>query len=117
VDGIEVYADQLLPKVFFNLLDNTLRHGEQVTRVHLSADWHGEDLVLSWEDNGVGVEAREKERIFERGVGKNTGFGLFLVREILAITGITIIEIGTPNEGARFQITVPKGSFRSTGTG
>ena len=114
VDGIEVYADQLLPKVFFNLLDNALRHGEGVTEIRFCADRHGEDLILSWEDDGVGVSATEKERIFERGVGKDRGLGLFLVREILAITGITIIEAGTLGVGARFRITVPKGSFRST---
>jgi PAS domain S-box-containing protein len=116
VDGIEVYADKLLPKVFFNLLDNSLRHGEGVTAIHLSADRQGEDLIIVWEDDGVGVDARDKERIFERGVGKNTGIGLFLVREILAITGITIVETGTPTLGARFRITVPKGSFRSADT-
>jgi len=115
VDGFEVYADQLLPKVFFNLLDNAMRHGERVTDIRFCASRQGEDLVLSWEDNGVGVPSREKERIFERGIGKNTGLGLFLVREILAITGITIIEAGTPGSGALFRITVPKGSFRSAG--
>jgi signal transduction histidine kinase len=57
------------------------------------------------------------ERIFERGYGKNTGLGLFLSREILAITGITITENGVPGKGARFEITVPKGAYRFTGTG
>ncbi|ACL16952.1 response regulator [Methanosphaerula palustris] len=112
VEGIEVFADQLMAKVFFNLLDNAMRHGERVTEIRFSAGRQRENLVLSWEDDGVGVPVREKERIFERGVGKNTGLGLFLVREILAITGITIREAGTPGVGARFLITVPKGSFR-----
>lgn len=57
------------------------------------------------------------ERIFEQGFGKNTGLGLFLSREILAITGITITENGTPGKGARFEITVPKGAYRFTGAG
>ena len=57
----------------------------------------------------------EKERIFERGYGKNTGLGQFLAREILAITGITIAENGEPGRGARFEITVPKGQYRSAG--
>jgi signal transduction histidine kinase len=43
---------------------------------------------------------------------KNTGLGLFLSREILAITGITITENGTPGKGARFEITVPEGMYR-----
>jgi signal transduction histidine kinase len=56
-----------------------------------------------------------KEKIFERGFGKNTGLGLFLAREILVITGITITENGTPGKGARFEITVPKGMWRRKG--
>jgi sensor histidine kinase regulating citrate/malate metabolism len=38
--------------------------------------------------NGVGIQLDEKQKIFEKGYGQNTGFGLFLAREILAITGI-----------------------------
>ena len=68
------------------------------------------------EDDGDEVPAGEKERIFTRGFGKNTGLGLFLSREILAITGITITENGTPGKGARFEIVVPKGGYRFTGT-
>ena len=54
---------------------------------------------------------REKEKIFDRGFGKNTGLGLTLSREILGITGITIKETGEHGIGARFEITVPKGMF------
>jgi len=38
--------------------------------------------------------------------------GLFLSREILSITGITIKEAGEPGKGARFEMTVPKGAWR-----
>jgi len=41
---------------------------------------------------------------------------LFLSQEILSITGITITETGEPGKGARFEITVPKGAYRFTGT-
>jgi signal transduction histidine kinase len=64
------------------------------------------------EDDGDGIIAEEKEKIFERGFGKNTGLGLALSREILAITGITITETGEPGKGARFEIAVPKGMWR-----
>ncbi|HNQ30521.1 MAG TPA: sensor histidine kinase, partial [Methanolinea sp.] len=49
---------------------------------------------------------------FEKGYGKGTGLGLFLSREILSITGMTIRETGIPGEGARFEIVVPKGMWR-----
>ena len=47
-----------------------------------------------------------------KGFGQNTGLGLFLSREILAITGITITENGVPGIGARFEIRVLNGGFR-----
>ncbi len=102
---IDVFADPLIEKVISNLLDNAVRHGGTVTRVRFSAEMRDRTLVLVCEDDGAGVPAEEKERIFERGFGKNTGLGLFLAREILGITGITIREIGT--SGARFEIAVP----------
>ena len=69
--------------------------------------------VIVCEDDGEGVIPEEKEQIFERGFGKNTGLGLTLSRDILAITGITIRETGTPGKGARFEMTVPEGAFQS----
>lgn len=109
---IEVYADPMLQKVFSNLLDNTLRHGGNVTCIRLFTRPDGPNLCISYEDNGTGILWDEKEKIFERGYGKNTGLGLFLVREILAITGMTIRECGEPRKGVRFEILVPKGIFR-----
>jgi signal transduction histidine kinase len=64
------------------------------------------------EDNGVGVPEEEKEKIFQREFGKHTGYGLFLAREILGITGFFIRETGIPGKGARFEILIPEGSFR-----
>jgi len=65
----------------------------------------------------VGISVEDKKKLFTRGFGKNTGLGLFLSREILAITGITITENGIPGKGARFEIVVPKGMWRMAGRG
>jgi len=62
------------------------------------------------------IQPGEKKNIFKRGVGKNTGLGLFLVSEILALTGITIQENGEPGKGARFEMLVPKGAWKKAGT-
>jgi signal transduction histidine kinase len=69
-------------------------------------------MVLIYEDNGIGVPQEEKAIIFDSGHGKNTGLGLHLARQILAITNITIVETGEPGKGARFEIIVPEGSWR-----
>ncbi|EHQ36212.1 PAS domain S-box protein [Methanoplanus limicola] len=112
-EDIMIYADPMLSKVFENLMDNTVRHGEKATEVYVRCrhDNNG-GLVITWEDDGTGVPDEEKERIFQRGVGKNTGFGLFLTREILSITGISIKESGVFGSGARFEITVPADSWK-----
>ena len=109
---LEVYADPLIEKVFFNLIDNSLRHGEHVTTIRISYEQDGQDLLIVYEDNGVGIPEEDKEIIFTRGFGKNTGYGLFLIREILAITGFTVTENGIPGRGARFVIRVPQQSGR-----
>ncbi|HOV67936.1 MAG TPA: PAS domain S-box protein, partial [Methanoregulaceae archaeon] len=110
---VEVYADPMLERVFYTLVENTLRHGGTVTACRFSTEQRGDDLVIVYTDDGIGIPVAEKERIFERGVGKNTGFGLFLAREILSFTGLEIEEHGVPGAGVRFEIRVPPGAFRA----
>lgn len=110
--GIEVYADPMLPRVFYNLLDNSVRHGGKVDKVTVSLIRGPDGLRILFEDNGRGIHENIKDIIFTRGYGKNTGLGLFLAREILALTNMRITENGREGEGARFEITVPKGYFR-----
>lgn len=112
VPGIEIFADPMLEKVFSNLLDNSVRHGLHVSAITVSARRSSGVLTVIWEDNGIGIAANEKEKNFERGFGKNTGFGLFLAREILSISGITIRETGVEGQGARFEIGIPNGNYR-----
>jgi PAS domain S-box-containing protein len=110
--NIIVFADAMFEKVFFNLLDNSVRHGQTTTGIRVSARETGDGLDIVWEDNGIGIPDSEKMLIFERGYGKNTGFGMFLVREILGLTGISIRETGIPGKGARFEMSVSEGMFR-----
>jgi len=112
--GTEVYSDALITNVFYNLMDNAVRYGQKITTIRFSVQESGNDQLIVCEDDGDGVPAEEKERIFNRGFGKNTGLGLALSREILDITGITIRETGEPGTGARFEMTIPKGMWRIT---
>jgi PAS domain S-box-containing protein len=112
IQGLQIYADPLFEKVLFHLMQNVIKHGVHVTEVTISSQKRSDGLVLIIEDNGVGIPAGEKHMIFDRGYGKHTGLGLFLVREVLSITGLTIKETGEQNRGARFEISVPKGNYR-----
>ncbi|HWQ64719.1 MAG TPA: PAS domain S-box protein [Methanospirillum sp.] len=112
LNEIKIFADPIAGKVFENLFDNTIRHGGKVSRIEITAREQSGHLIITWEDNGIGIPTPEKELIFNRGYGKNTGLGLFLVREILSITGISIREIGIEQKGAIFEISIPKGGYQ-----
>ena len=114
VEGLEVYADPLLETVFFHMMKKVLTHSQHATEVTIRYEERPDHLVMFIEDNGVGIPADEKQKIFDRGYGKNTGLGLFLVREVLSITGMTIWETGEPGQGARFEILVPREGYRFT---
>jgi signal transduction histidine kinase len=111
---VEIFADPMIGRVFYNLIDNSLRHGEKISQIRLSLETEDPDMIMVYEDNGVGVPPEDKERIFLKGVGKHTGLGMFLIKEILSITGIIIQETGTYHQGVRFEIRVPSGKFRLT---
>ena len=110
--GSEVRADPMIVRVCYTLVENAVRHGGPVTTIRVFLEASGDEHLVVFEDDGDGIPADEKERIFERGFGRNNGFGLFLAREVLAISGITIRETGIPGRGARFEMTVPKGQYR-----
>ncbi len=113
--GLEVYADPIIRKVFTTLIENATRHGESITTIKVFTQTEGDSLLVIFEDDGAGIAEWEKNMIFEHGYGKHTGIGLFLAREILAITGLSIRETGTKGRGARFEIIVPVGKFRVAG--
>jgi signal transduction histidine kinase len=110
--GTLIYADVMLEKLLFNLIENSLRHGGDVKSISLSYEYSGDSLYVIYQDDGVGIPEDNKEEIFEKGHGKNTGMGLFFCREILGITGLDIRETGVFGEGIRFEIKVPPGYFR-----
>ncbi|PKL58826.1 MAG: hypothetical protein CVV34_00820 [Methanomicrobiales archaeon HGW-Methanomicrobiales-5] len=109
---VQIYADALIEKVFYNLIENSLRHGDGVSRIWFSYEETKDGAMISYHDDGVGISLADKDKLFRRGFGKNTGLGLFLSREILSITGISIHETGEPGKGVQFDIHVPKGSYR-----
>jgi len=114
-EDAEVYTDPMFERVFSNLFENSVLHGGTVTRIDVSCRETPGGFLISVQDDGCGIPADRKEKIFEKGYGTNTGFGLFLAREILAITGLSIRETGEYGKGARFEILVPPGMYRISG--
>jgi PAS domain S-box-containing protein len=109
--GISVLADSFLRQMFYNLVDNTLKHGKKASaaKVYCEQEASG-GLRLIYEDNGVGISAENKKKLFSEGfsTGGSTGFGLFFIKKMVDVYGWTITEEGEPDEGAKFNVTIPR---------
>jgi PAS domain S-box-containing protein len=115
VTNLEIFADPLLKTVFHNLFENAIMHGDGMSHIQVNMAVNPDSATISIEDDGAGIQQDLKTRIFEKGFGKHTGLGLFLVREVLDITGLRIQEVGIPGKGARFEIDIPVGKYKIAG--
>ncbi len=113
LDDLEVFADPLLEQAFQTLAKISLADSGSVTRVSLTCSPRPDgSLVILYRDNGSGIAEQKKEQIFSRDLTQKSGMDLYLAREILEITGMSIAETGTAGQGTQFEITVQKGGFR-----
>jgi len=105
-----------LQQVFQNLIGNALKYrNEDPPQIHVSAVPQGTAWRFSVQDNGIGIDARYKEKIF--GVFKRlhrddkysgTGIGLAICQRVVERYGGRIWVESTPGKGATFFFTVPK---------
>jgi signal transduction histidine kinase len=109
----EIYTDSQIIKVFQNIFENTIIHGKKATEIQITCTKGDHVLSLIIQDNGIGIPKELKQEIFQPTMLQNRGLGLFIAKEILSITGLTLQETGVSGEGARFEIDVPTGCFRS----
>jgi signal transduction histidine kinase len=107
--GLTVIADALLRQLFYNLIDNSLKHGKTTTGIKLSYTQEPNQTILVYEDNGVGVPQESKPKIFTDGFTTGgSGLGLKLARKMVEVYGWKIKEEGDPGKGAKFVIIIPK---------
>ncbi|MFH0992316.1 MAG: PAS domain S-box protein [bacterium] len=101
--------------VFRNLLSNALKFcDKQVPQIHIGAKEEGEFVRMFVRDNGIGVEARYQEKIFQifqrlhkRDQFSGTGAGLTIVKKIVESFGGTIWMESEVGEGSTFYFTLP----------
>jgi PAS domain S-box-containing protein len=110
-DGLTVLADSLLTQLVYNLVDNSLKHGEKARQIKTyyrtpSAD----QLELVYEDDGVGIPNNMRSSLFKEGFtsGKGTGYGLFMIKRMSEVYGWTIQETGKQGKGAQFAMLIPR---------
>ncbi len=112
-NNLMIYADPMLERVVHELFMNAVSHGGDVTTVMVTCRTEADSTaVIDIADDGVGIADARKERIFSRGIGIQTRYGLYLSREILSVTGITIRETGTEGDGAVFSLFVPQQNWK-----
>jgi PAS domain S-box-containing protein len=111
-NNLKVQADSMLLQVFYNLIDNSLKHGMHVLEIQLNCTISETEDRIIYSDDGIGVAANSKEKIFAKSFSADgkSGHGLYLVRKIVEEYGWSIKETGVPDVGARFEITIPKGT-------
>ena len=107
-----VIADHMLTTLFYNLIDNTVKHGEKADciEVYIQKNKDGSENIV-YTDNGIGISPRDKLKLFEPAIGDGKGNGLFLIKKTCEFYGWTITEDGEPGKGARFNITISKSNF------
>jgi len=110
-DGLTVLADSLLRQLFYNLVDNSLKYGEKLSRIRVYyEEKNGGHVDVIYVDDGVGIPQAAKPKLFDEGytTGKGSGYGLYLVKKMMEVYGWTISETGTHGKGAQFTINIRK---------
>jgi len=110
--GLQVLADNLIGELFYNFIDNTLKYGKTTKTIKLSFQQDNEKLKLIYEDDGLGISEDTKTKLFIKGYGQGTGLGLYLIKKIVDVYGWQILETGTPEKGARFEVIIPKSDYK-----
>lgn len=106
-----------LGQVFTNLIDNARSFvPEKSGKIDIALANKGKTLEIIVQDNGPGIQAEDKARIFERfytdraqqdGFGQNSGLGLSISKQIVDAHGGTITIVNTPGSGACFTVCLP----------
>jgi light-regulated signal transduction histidine kinase (bacteriophytochrome) len=112
----EVVADPVqLAQVFQNLIGNAIKfHGTEPPRIHVGAQRNGRDWTFSVRDNGIGVDPKYFDRIFQifqrlhtRKEYSGTGMGLAICKKIVERHGGHIWIESASGKGSTFFFTLP----------
>jgi signal transduction histidine kinase len=109
LQGLVVLADSLLRQLFYNLIDNTIKHGGKATQIRLRYEDDGSVVRLFYEDDGVGISEDLKGRLFEEKSIRELNHGLYMVRRLCDAYGWTVNETGVSGRGVQFVVCLPRG--------
>lgn len=114
---VEIIGDpSLLNAVWDNLLTNAIKYNKPNGTIEISIKEQGKTVLVIFEDTGIGMNDKEKERIFDRFYRVDTarersvdgtGLGLSIVAAIVTLHGGTIHVNSIENQGTTFVIELP----------
>ncbi len=109
-NGFTVSADSLLRQIFYNLIDNSIKHGQKTRKIHVYFLEEQDVTKLIYDDDGIGVPVANKPYLFAEGftTGNGSGLGLMLVKKVVEAYGWTITEEGQSGAGVKFVMSIPK---------
>jgi two-component system, OmpR family, sensor histidine kinase MtrB len=114
-DSVRVTCDIVrIEQVIRNLLGNAVKYSPESTDIEVCLQQTPSQATVSIIDHGIGVTARDRERLFQPFVrGENVGsvgglgLGLSVTRKILDAHGGQIEALNTPNGGSTFVVRLP----------
>ena len=106
--GVEILADPAFPLVFKHLINNSIAHGGNVTKIEVKCKISRGNMTIAYSDNGKGVPDDVRERILD--LVSEGKFGMFLIRTLVRASGMSIRCVPS-KDGALFEIDVPPESF------
>ena len=112
-DAGQVIANDLLAEAVENVLANAVQHNDRtVQEITVSVEQGNETTTITIADNGPGIPDEDKEQIFQKGEKRfespGSGFGLYLVREIVDAYDGEIEVTDNEPEGTVFAVSLPR---------
>ncbi|ANL44155.1 PAS-domain containing protein [Rhizobium phaseoli] len=113
-----IYGDRpALDQVFSNLFSNAVKYAPDSPNVHVSGWQEGERVCITVRDEGIGIDADDLPKMFQRyfrarsstGIA-GTGIGLNLVKQIVELHGGTIDVASSRGNGTTFTLRIPIGA-------
>lgn len=112
-----IKADKVhLTNVIFNLIDNALKYTKEVPIIKIGTESRANGIIISVEDNGIGIKKENQDKIFDKlyrvptgNVHDVKGFGLGLsyVKAIVDKHGGEVTVKSELNKGSKFEIFIP----------
>ncbi len=106
---------ELIARLLTNLISNAYRYGKENGNILVSLRQEGQQVLLSVQDDGIGIAREEQDKIFRRFYqvdgahsGAGTGLGLAMVQQIARFHGGTVSVSSLPGQGSAFTVSLPQ---------